>query len=74
MSDIRIELSVMTTLQQQFINAAKAGNLEVVKLLLTDNRVDPSDDDNLAIIWAASRGHHEVVKTLLADNRVDPSC
>ena len=30
-------------------NAAKYGHLEVVKLLLQDNRVDPSANDNYGI-------------------------
>jgi len=33
-------------------------------------RVNPSDDDNLAIKWAAYYGHLEIVKLLLKDQRV----
>ena len=40
----------------------------VVKLLLSDNRVDP----NGALALAAYEGHFEVVRTLLADSRVEP--
>ena len=49
------------------------GNYLVSKVLLADQRVDPSDNDNEAIIWASSGGHLDIVKLLLADQRVDPS-
>ena len=29
--------------------AAESGHLEILKLLLQDNRVDPSEDDNYGI-------------------------
>ena len=44
-----------------------------MKLLLKDERVDPSADSNYAIQWTCSNGHVEIVKLLLADERVDPS-
>jgi hypothetical protein len=46
----------------------------VVKLLLSDKRVDPSAADNYAIRYASKKGHYDVVELLLADERVDPSC
>jgi len=42
----------------------------VVKLLLQDERVDPSDNNNWAIQMASKNGHIEVVKLLLQDKRV----
>ena len=48
-------------------------HLEVVNLLLNDNRVDSSVDNQCAIRTASENGHIEVVKLLLNDNRVDPS-
>ena len=42
-------------------------------MLLADERVDPSDDDNLAIRDASREGHSDVVLRLLQDQRVDPS-
>lgn len=42
----------------------------MVKLLLQDERVDPSDVENLAIKEATENGHKEVVKLLLQDKRV----
>jgi len=52
--------------------ASYNGHLEVVKLLLSDPRVD-SSDVNTAIRYASSNGRTEIVKFLLADPRVDPS-
>lgn len=49
------------------------GELEVIKLLLSDPRVDPSACENEAIRNATKNGHLEVVKLLLSDPRVDPS-
>jgi ankyrin repeat protein len=53
--------------------ASYYGCTEAVRLLLSDNRVDPSDDGNCAIKLASRNGHVEVVRLLLSDNRVDPS-
>jgi hypothetical protein len=53
--------------------ASENGHVEVVKLLLSDERVDPSDNGNYAIRWASSNGHVKVVRLLLSDERVDPS-
>ena len=53
--------------------ASQNGHLEIVRLLLTDSRIDPSADDNYTIREASHNGHLEVVRLLLADPRVDPS-
>ena len=53
--------------------ASRCGNTEVVRLLLSDNRVDPSANDNFAIQGASMNGCVDVVRLLLSDNRVDPS-
>jgi hypothetical protein len=42
-------------------------------MLLQDNRVDPSEDDNYAIRFAHQNGYKEIVDMLLKDSRVDPS-
>jgi ankyrin repeat protein len=47
--------------------------VEIVSLLLSDCRVDPSALDNAALRYAARNGHVEIVKLLLSDSRVDPS-
>jgi ankyrin repeat protein len=53
--------------------ASEWGHVEVVKLLLKDERVDPGADDNYAIRWASLNGHVEVVRLLLREEKVDPS-
>jgi hypothetical protein len=44
--------------------ASSCGHLEIVKLLLSDERVNPSVDDNYSIKFASRNGHLEVVKLL----------
>ena len=53
--------------------ASQYGHTEVVKLLLSDPRVNPADDNNFFICFASKNGHLNVVKLLLSDPRVDPS-
>jgi ankyrin repeat protein len=56
--------------------AAQFGNVEAVKLLLANPKVDPSQEDlstskpNYAIAQAAENGHVEIVELLLQDKRV----
>lgn len=52
--------------------AAGYGHLEVVRLLLQDERVDPSADNDKAIVLAAQGGYLEIVRLLLSDSRVNP--
>ena len=49
------------------------GYVKIVKLLLSDPRVDPTTNYNYAIRFASEKGHLEVVKLLLSDHRVDPT-
>jgi hypothetical protein len=53
--------------------AAGWGFTDAVKLLLSDDRVDPSVKDNAALVFASQEGHLEIVKLLLKDKRVNPS-
>ncbi len=53
--------------------ACKDDHLEVVKLLLSDDRVDPTVNKNMPIFLACLKGHLEVVVLLMLDDRVDPS-
>jgi ankyrin repeat protein len=48
-------------------------NSDVVRLLLSDHRLDPSFENNQAIIEAANNGNMVLFKLLLEDPRVDPS-
>jgi ankyrin repeat protein len=56
--------------------AAECGHMEVVKLLLATNGVDPTSKDNCGqtpLSYAAEEGHVEVVKLLLDIPGVDPN-
>src|SRR6185503_9095679 len=53
--------------------ASQKGHIDIVRLLLEDTRVDPSEFDNQALYNACSYHHLKVVKLLLTDPRVDPS-
>ncbi|EPZ32247.1 hypothetical protein ROZALSC1DRAFT_30450 [Rozella allomycis CSF55] len=46
------------------------GHYEVVKLLMSDDRVDPSADENFALKYAYHNGHTELTKLLVSDPRV----
>jgi len=48
-------------------------HINIVKLLLSDNRVNPNGCGITPICWASEHGHLEIVKYLLQDPRVDPS-
>jgi ankyrin repeat protein len=49
------------------------GEIDTVNKSLQDPRVDPSMDNNYAILYASQNGHIKVVDRLLQDPRVDPS-
>jgi len=51
--------------------ASYNGNVSLVKQLLENETVDPSDYNNGAIRMASGQGHDGVVELLLADPRVD---
>src|SRR3972149_2705194 len=72
-SKLYLFLYFFENIQKLFNKACKHDHIEVVKLLLQDTRVDPSDQNNAAILLASGSGHIEVVKLLLQDTRVDPS-
>lgn len=54
--------------------AAVNGHLETVKLLLSDHRVDPSDNNNLALSASVINNYNEITKVLLHDPRVTDGC
>ena len=58
-------------LSEIFVNNCRNGNLDCVKFLTKDSRVDPNSRNNLSIIWASNYGHLEVVKLLLQDHRIN---
>jgi ankyrin repeat protein len=53
--------------------ACLRGHLEMVKLLLSDPRVDPTDRKNDIIRIACANGHCKVVNCLLDDKRANPA-
>ena len=59
--------------QDLFRCVVSKGYLKIVVVLLEDNTVDPSNQNNIAIGKASENGHLEVVIELLKDDRVDPS-
>jgi hypothetical protein len=59
--------------QEQFNRAIKVNDINTVKLLLKDSRVDPSDSNNSAIKISSRRGYLDIVNLLLYDTRVNPS-
>ena len=64
--------SEITKTSGDIINASKNGDVELVKLLLADEKTNPADQNNLAFFWASKNGHLEVVRLLSADERVNP--
>ena len=59
--------------QRAFLEAVRSGRTDVVRLLLTDPRVDPSTGDQFACKDAVQHGYTEIVRLLLADPRVFPA-
>ena len=53
--------------------ACSEGFSDIVKVLLTDNRVNPTVNRNSPICDAADNGHVKVVRLLLQDGRADPA-
>ncbi len=56
-----------------FLETCEEGQIESVRILLADPRVDPAVNHNQAIIKASSNGHVEIVRLLMADPRVNPA-
>jgi ankyrin repeat protein len=65
----------LKTLNNPNINmryAAEYGFSDILKLLLSDDRFDPTEN-NAALDLASRNGHTEIVKLLLNDPRIDPT-
>src|SRR5688500_9482065 len=60
-------------LNELYIDCCEDENLETIKLLLEDPRVEPDYHDNESILLASKYGQLEVVKLLLENSKVDPS-
>jgi hypothetical protein len=58
------------------VGAYKKGHYELVKILMNDTRVDPSDQENASLLAAAAKKgdvYVNIVKLLLSDPRIYPS-
>lgn len=67
------ERVIPSTLDAAALIGTHTRNLSVLKLLISDDRVDFSSKKNEAILVACKNGSTEIVKLLLADPRTDPS-
>nr|QBK88150.1 MAG: ankyrin repeat protein [Marseillevirus LCMAC202] len=67
------QLQSITTVQQQFARAIEDQNVDAVKRLLFNPRVDPTAHDNYAIKASSYSGHAAIVRLLLEDGRTDPT-
>ena len=56
--------------QRPIVKASQNGQLDIVQLLLTDLRFDPSVNHNEALKLATQYEHYDVVQLLLTDERV----
>lgn len=59
--------------EYNFEDVVRKSNVEIVRILLEDGRVNPSFDNNLPIRIATKNGNDRIVRLLLADDRVDPT-
>ena len=63
----------MSSQFDKFIDYVKRGNYQNVEMMIENNIVDPSENDNIALIIATKEGRDKVVEILLLDPRVNPS-
>ncbi|KAJ3006264.1 UNVERIFIED_CONTAM: hypothetical protein HDU68_004183 [Siphonaria sp. JEL0065] len=57
------------------MEAARIGvkSIDCLQVLLENDSLDPSDNDNAALVQAATKGHADVFRFILQDKRIDPS-
>lgn len=60
-------------LSNYLLNCYDKYNIEIIKILLADPRIDPSFSYNLALRCAICHGDEKIVELLLNDPRVDPT-
>ena len=68
--DIENFISTKVSLQDAFERACARGNISVVKVLLNDDRINPSERNNFPLKIAHFNGHRDIVNLLLSDGRV----
>lgn len=54
-------------------SSLKKGNLDIAKLIIEDERTDPSVSNSNAIQIACNLGYTSIVELLLKDERIDPT-
>jgi ankyrin repeat protein len=59
------------TKQKTFNTAIENNNIEIVKALITDKLVNPSEYNNSLLKYASKKGYLKIVKLLLKDKRVN---
>lgn len=59
--------------QTAFEDACTANDVDKVKEFLASGTIDPSANNNGAIIWACTKGYLQLAQELLKDPKVDPS-
>lgn len=67
----RIDLSKLNT-ADLLISAAEKGHVSVLRILLNDDRFDPSANDNSALRSSVERGQYGSVFSLMRDGRCKP--
>jgi hypothetical protein len=55
------------------VRACEERNFEIIKILFNDSRVDPSVDNNKALLNSIIYGKTDIIKLLLTDCRVTPA-
>jgi hypothetical protein len=63
---------VMSDASSALTHAVVGGHLEIVRLLLSDDRIDPSANNNDALYRSCFDDRIDIVKALLEDDRVNP--
>lgn len=61
------------TVYKRFLNNCISGNIDTVRNLINSGLVNPSEQNNYAVICAARDNRIEVIKELIKDERVDAS-
>ena len=60
----------ISAINRLFRRSCLLNRIEVVKVMLKDERIDPSDNDNSALLYADDLNNTDIVNLLLEDKRV----
>jgi ankyrin repeat protein len=56
-----------------FLDSVKNNNINLMRILMKNQLIDVTENDNNVIRYASTNGHLAAVKELLKDSRIDPS-